>query len=257
MSTHLPPPSAWAWGLAGVPLTTKVVALALATFVSSGSGQAWPSTETLAQMTGLHRRTVADQLAKLVQAGALIDTGKRRGDTGRVKVYQLPGYQQIGSPETAHSSSPNGQAIGSQSAVLRGVIGSPRTATNSLNLELKEQEKTPFSIQEGEQPTAEDKTRSSAAALPAPRQALDALMTPEAQIQGLTAEQQQWVRRMHPTDVASPATLVRQAPSAEVRIRLAAARSALACSSPATRAQRLAAFAIDAARFSASSGANA
>ena len=56
---------------------------------ANGSGLAWPSVAELAEYSGLERKSVLRRLAKLERAGMISDSGQRRGDTGRVKVWRL------------------------------------------------------------------------------------------------------------------------------------------------------------------------
>jgi DNA-binding transcriptional ArsR family regulator len=78
----------WAWAL-NVKPNLKLVAVALAMFASVTTGEAWPSVTTLADMTGLNRKTVTAALGELVGAGMLSDTGRREGRTQQVRVYRL------------------------------------------------------------------------------------------------------------------------------------------------------------------------
>jgi hypothetical protein len=72
---------------------------------SSRAGEAWPSTASLRADTGMSSRSIDRARAVLVERGHLVDTGRRRGATGRVIVYDvLPNsadVAQLGAGETA------------------------------------------------------------------------------------------------------------------------------------------------------------
>ncbi len=51
----------------------------------------YPSIVRLVRDTELNRKTVQSAIAQLVKLGLIRDTGKRRGHTGKVKIYQLIG----------------------------------------------------------------------------------------------------------------------------------------------------------------------
>lgn len=94
----------WAWNLDLKP-TLKLIAVALAMFVNSQSGEAWPSVTTLADMTGLNRKTISAGLVELTKLGELADTGRRQGRTQQVKVYRLPRFHAPKHPESVQEAS--------------------------------------------------------------------------------------------------------------------------------------------------------
>jgi hypothetical protein len=49
----------------------------------------WPSTQHLVSLTAQDRKTVLDGMRRLREAGFIVDTGERRGNTGQVAVYRL------------------------------------------------------------------------------------------------------------------------------------------------------------------------
>jgi len=74
---------------------TKLVLIALALYVNdrklkaSGEALAWPSHAALAEFTGLHRKGIIRELKSLSYAQLIRDSGDRRGQTCRVKVWRL------------------------------------------------------------------------------------------------------------------------------------------------------------------------
>lgn len=72
--------------------STKFVLVAMADCVhADGAAEmvCWPSYRHLTDRTGQDVKTVEAGLRRLREAGFIVDTGKRRGSTGRVIVYRL------------------------------------------------------------------------------------------------------------------------------------------------------------------------
>jgi len=69
------------------------VLLALADCAGGGGDDSivWPCIKTISDKTSQDRKTVISALDELERIGFLIDTGKKVGATGQVKVYQLAG----------------------------------------------------------------------------------------------------------------------------------------------------------------------
>jgi len=73
----------------------KFVLVALAHFHQAPRGEkagpmhAWASTTTLVNATGQDRKTVLANIQRLLEAGFLVDTGKREGQTKSVVIYAL------------------------------------------------------------------------------------------------------------------------------------------------------------------------
>jgi hypothetical protein len=80
----------WAWSLE-MKSSTKLVLLAMADCVNAEAGEmlCWPSYRFLARQTCLDAKTVEAGVYRLREAGLIVDTGKRRGETGKVIVYRL------------------------------------------------------------------------------------------------------------------------------------------------------------------------
>lgn len=68
----------------------KLVLIIMADYTNDKQNwECWPCAKTLAEMSCLNRKTIQRCLEKLRQLGVLIDTGKRCGTTGQVKVYRF------------------------------------------------------------------------------------------------------------------------------------------------------------------------
>lgn len=78
----------WAFSLDIKPSSAKFVLVALAD-VANQDGLAFPSVANLADRTSQDRKTVIVALGRLEEIGVIIDTGRRVGRTGQVKVYRL------------------------------------------------------------------------------------------------------------------------------------------------------------------------
>ncbi len=78
----------WVWRQEIKPATLKLILLAVADRADE-QHRCFPSIERLVADTGLNRKTVLTGLNSLTESGLIIDTGERRGKTGRVKVYQM------------------------------------------------------------------------------------------------------------------------------------------------------------------------
>lgn len=80
----------WAWKASLKPASLKLVLLSLADRADENHC-AYPSVKRLTADTGLDRKTVLEAMDKLQKHGVLEDTGKRKGRTKSVKVWQLLG----------------------------------------------------------------------------------------------------------------------------------------------------------------------
>lgn len=78
----------WAFAQEVAPSSAKFVLVTLANYASE-HGLVFPSIETVAKNTGLDRKTVVSGFQRLVDQRFMIDTGRRVGENGRVKVYRL------------------------------------------------------------------------------------------------------------------------------------------------------------------------
>lgn len=82
------PATAWAWKVYPGSAPLKLMLLSLADRADEYH-RCYPSIERLVNDTGLNRKTVQAGLVKLEGQGFITDTGKRKGPTRRVKVWQL------------------------------------------------------------------------------------------------------------------------------------------------------------------------
>jgi len=82
----------WAWI---APVNTSAQRLVLLSLADRAGEQhtAWPSMERLAADTVLNLKTVKKVVNELIEIGLILDTGKRTGPTGRVRILQLIGVQ--------------------------------------------------------------------------------------------------------------------------------------------------------------------
>lgn len=78
----------WAWSIDVKPATLKLILLSMADRADE-IHQCFPSIDRLVKDTGLNKKTVQKGLLDMIDAGIISDTGKRRGPTGRVRVFQL------------------------------------------------------------------------------------------------------------------------------------------------------------------------
>jgi pyocin large subunit-like protein len=70
---------------------TKFVLVAMAEFVNAESAEwvCWPSYRAIASVTLQDTKTVEAAVYRLKQLGLIVDTGQRKGETGKVIVYRL------------------------------------------------------------------------------------------------------------------------------------------------------------------------
>lgn len=80
---------AWATKVRTQRAADKLVLFAYADRHSEETGCAYPSIAWLCEFSSLDRKTVIASIGRLEAAGALTDSGDRKGDTKQVKVYRL------------------------------------------------------------------------------------------------------------------------------------------------------------------------
>lgn len=120
----------WALAQPVAKASTKFVLVAMADCVDSrvaGPWLSWPSYRHLAERTSLDFKTVEAGVSRLKEFGYLIDTGKRRGETGKVVVYQLNTPENgvvISDPEGEGGSHPQ-HANGPESGVIKSDPNDP------------------------------------------------------------------------------------------------------------------------------------
>lgn len=84
------------WKIRGVSHTSKLVLLALADFAND-NGECWPSHARLAEMCGLSRKAVVDQMNKLEKRGYIAAT-KRNGTGSRYRLNLITGPENLAPP---------------------------------------------------------------------------------------------------------------------------------------------------------------
>lgn len=78
----------WAWRQQVPKSSSKFILVAMGNLADDNM-VCWPSCKALAQMTSQDIKTVEAGLRRLRDDGFIADTGKRKGETGQVIVYQL------------------------------------------------------------------------------------------------------------------------------------------------------------------------
>jgi hypothetical protein len=131
----------------------KFVLVAIAECARKGETTAWPSITTLTQATCQNRKTVIANLRRLLELGYLEDTGERKGDTGRVVVYQLttPSNQPktgtikgpSGEPETVPEQEPLNST---ETGTIEENVIVPNSTSNSPNFDAKQSQKLPVIV---------------------------------------------------------------------------------------------------------------
>ena len=85
--------------------SAKFVLVALANCANGHSFECWPSIAYLCEATAQNRKTVIENIGRLVSDGYISDTGSKKGRTGRIKTYILntrTAPKQLGQPKTQH-----------------------------------------------------------------------------------------------------------------------------------------------------------
>lgn len=123
----------WAWRFPAPSSTVKLVLLALADRADEKS-RCFPSIERLERDTGLNRKTIIKAIAKLCNAGALSDTGQRKGATQRVKVYRLNTELET-APKTELFQKRNDSKNGTLNSTKNGTLNSTKNGTQNQSVE--------------------------------------------------------------------------------------------------------------------------
>ena len=118
--------TSWAWSVDGLDPGPKLVLLRLADHAGA-DGQCWPSLETIAERTGLHRTTVLRALTALEQAGHITRLRSRGGSSTRYllaigQVHHAPVVDPAPAPEQVHDA-----------PVELSTAGAPRTCSPEPN----------------------------------------------------------------------------------------------------------------------------
>jgi hypothetical protein len=81
--------TAWCWTVKLKPGSAHHLLCAMCEHANFTTNLSYPSVETLCDMTGQDRKTVLAGLQRLIDAGLMIDTGKKTGRTGQIPVYKM------------------------------------------------------------------------------------------------------------------------------------------------------------------------
>ena len=79
----------WALKRGGLRSSEKFVLVCLANYANEAR-ECYPSIAAIAEATAQNRKTVIANLARLVEAGFIKDTGERKGATAQIPVYRSP-----------------------------------------------------------------------------------------------------------------------------------------------------------------------
>lgn len=123
----------WAWRYQASCSTVKLVLLALADRADDDC-ECYPSVERVEADTGLNRKTVIKATKELEQAGAIIDTGKRKGATQRVKVYRL-NLDVETVPKAESFQKRNHTNNGTLNSTKNGTLNSTKNGTQNQSVE--------------------------------------------------------------------------------------------------------------------------
>lgn len=80
----------WAWSVDNLKSSEKLTLLAFCHFANEEKKIAYPSIETVAEYSGLNRKTVQANIKKLEEKNLLVDTKKRVGPTQSCRVFHVP-----------------------------------------------------------------------------------------------------------------------------------------------------------------------
>ncbi|MCC5451687.1 helix-turn-helix domain-containing protein [Rheinheimera sp. UJ51] len=123
----------WAWRYQATCSTVKLVLLALADRADDDC-ECYPSVERVGADTGLNRKTVIKATRELEQVGAILDTGKRKGATQRVKVYRLNlSVETV--PKTEPFQKRNDSKNGTLNSTKNGTLNSTKNGTQNQSVE--------------------------------------------------------------------------------------------------------------------------
>lgn len=128
----------WAWT---APVKTSAQRLVLLSLADRAGEQhtAWPSMERLAADTVLNLKTVKKVVNELIKIGLILDTGKRTGPTGRVRILQLIGVQSR--DQEQKNDDFNSTDIGSIDLDNESNIGTIKTPNKPKNGTIKQTQK--------------------------------------------------------------------------------------------------------------------
>lgn len=117
----------WVIDDAEAPTAHATLVLIIYANFANEHGRAYPSTETVVKKTKQNVKTVRAAIDALEDAGLLVDTGKRVGRTGNVKVYALgmEGLPEVGALPGEHA--PDGPTAPQEAAQAAPAQARPKT----------------------------------------------------------------------------------------------------------------------------------
>lgn len=125
----------WAFNQKLERSSAKFVLVCLANYANE-SFEAYPSTETLSELTSMDRKTVVERLDDLCDLDFIRDTGRRMGITKQVKVYQLNYKESL--PKTEASQKRNYSVFPYEGSQKRDTKGSQKRDTDPIREPIRE-----------------------------------------------------------------------------------------------------------------------
>ena len=89
----------WAWKLNLKPATLKFTLLALCDTADDILFECFPSIQYVSNATGLNKKTVQQNIGKLINMGYISDTGSRKGKLQRVRILKINPNKKCNDPE--------------------------------------------------------------------------------------------------------------------------------------------------------------
>lgn len=137
----------WVWDeVREVSASEKLVMLCMADYADKALCRCWASIESITYKTGLNRKTVQATIKRLEDAGLILDTGIRRGTTGRVRVFEIMAPEEKRDIEQKRTRKRNDPKIGNvpKNGTLNdpkiGMMNDPKIGTqNKSGEQTKEQ----------------------------------------------------------------------------------------------------------------------
>jgi hypothetical protein len=123
---------AWAWKQ---PLSapSKLVLLSLADRADEVNREAFPSIDRLVADTGLNAKTITLAIKTLTELGLIVDTGKRVGNTQRVRIFKLNVAETTPKPESFQKR--NHSKNGGLNTTKNGGLNTTKNGGQNLSLE--------------------------------------------------------------------------------------------------------------------------
>lgn len=125
----------WAFDQKLTRSSAKFVLVCLANYANE-IFEAYPSTQTLSELTAMDRKTVVERLDDLCDLQLIWDTGRRVGSTKQIKVYQLNYKQSL--PKTEGSQKRNYSVFPMKGSQKRDAEGSQKRDTDPIREPIRE-----------------------------------------------------------------------------------------------------------------------